>query len=72
LKATQTFNLPEENSEFSDAVHGGEWKSVCWQMDEELRKVIKYGDDEKNSLQAQAWRSKLHALIEQYSLNLWD
>jgi hypothetical protein len=73
MKATLTFNLPEESAEFADAVHGGEWKSVCWQIDEELRKVIKYGDTEKNSsLHAQAWRNKLHELIEQYGLNLWD
>jgi len=45
MKATLEFNLPEDKPEFNNAIKGGDWKHVCWEMDQYLRKEIKYNDD---------------------------
>ena len=42
MKAILEFNLPEDQPEFNNAIKGGDWKHVCWQMDQHLRKEIKY------------------------------
>jgi hypothetical protein len=45
MKATLEFNLPEDQPEFNTALQGSDWKHVCWEMDQLLRKHIKYDDD---------------------------
>ena len=45
MKAILEFNLPEDQPEFNNAIKGGDWKHVCWQMDQLLRKELKYNDD---------------------------
>ncbi len=47
MKAILEFNLPEDQPEFNNAIKGGDWKHVCWEMDQLLRKHIKYGEDLK-------------------------
>jgi len=44
MKAILEFNLPEDQPEFNTALKGGDWKHVCWQMDQYLRKTIKYDE----------------------------
>jgi len=44
MKAILEFNLPEDQPEFNNAIKGGDWKHVCWQMDQYLRKRVKYDD----------------------------
>lgn len=41
MKAILEFNLPEDQPEFNNAIKGGDWKHVCWQMDQYLRKTVK-------------------------------
>lgn len=43
--ATLTFNLPDEEMEFSQAVNGSSWQHLCWEVDQLLRAKIKYADD---------------------------
>jgi hypothetical protein len=45
MKAILEFNLPEDQPEFNNAIKGGDWKHVCWEMDQLLRKHIKYNED---------------------------
>ena len=47
MKAILEFNLPEDQPEFNNAIKGGDWKHVCWEMDQFLRRHIKYDDDLK-------------------------
>lgn len=47
MEAILKFNLPEDQPEFNNAIKGGDWKHVCWQMDQLLRKHLKYDDDLK-------------------------
>jgi hypothetical protein len=69
-KATITFNLPEEQSEFNDAVHASDWKSVVWDMKQELRKYWKYSEDEHEIKLATELSVYLNALLNDYGVSL--
>lgn len=43
-KATLSFNLPEERSEFTAAVEGQAARSLIWEIDQHCRGLIKHGD----------------------------
>lgn len=42
MKVTIEFDGIEEQEELQSAIDGGKWKSLVWEIDQELRKVIKY------------------------------
>jgi hypothetical protein len=44
MKAKLTFNLPEEQEEFNDAINGNAFKAVIWELDKHMRSQIKHGD----------------------------
>lgn len=44
MKATLTFDLPDENTEFKLAINGHNYYSVLWNVDQKLRGLIKHGD----------------------------
>jgi hypothetical protein len=46
MKATLEFNLPEDQPEFNNAIKGGDWKHVCWEMEQYLRRNTKYASDD--------------------------
>ena len=46
MKATLEFNLPEDQPEFNNAIKGGDWKQVCWEMEQYLRRNTKYTSDD--------------------------
>ena len=48
MKGILEFNLPEEEEEFRAAQDGGAWKSLVWDLNEELRKWQKYGKDNRD------------------------
>ena len=48
MKGILEFNLPEEEEEFRVAQDGGAWKSLVWDLNEELRKWQKYGKDNRD------------------------
>ena len=45
MKAILEFNLPEDKVDFDLATKAYNLWHVCWQMDQYLRKEIKYNDD---------------------------
>ena len=45
MEAILKFTLPEDQPEFNTAIKGSDWKHVCWQMDQYLRKRVKYDED---------------------------
>ena len=49
MKAILEFNLPEDQPEFNNAIKGGDWKHVCWEMDQWLRVQYKYMPDDEYS-----------------------
>jgi len=48
MKAILEFNLPEDQPEFNNAIKGGDWKHVCWEMNQYLRRNTKYAPDDTN------------------------
>jgi hypothetical protein len=44
MKATLTYNLPDEQFEFDAAVKGVKAQSILLEMDQEMRAIIKYQD----------------------------
>ena len=44
MKAILEFNLPEDKVDFDLALQGSDWKHVCWEMDQYLRKRVKYDE----------------------------
>jgi hypothetical protein len=71
-KATITYNLPDEQDDFNNAVHASDYKAVIWDLDQKLRAKIKY-DDTLNESSASAYqdaRDMLRGLISDYGVTL--
>ena len=64
MKATLTYDLPEEQEEFKLACDGVKWSLVAWDLDQWLRSEIKY--QEQNKLQPA--RDKLYEFVDKYEL----
>jgi hypothetical protein len=48
--ATLTFNLPEEQHSFNNAVHADDMSSALWDIQIAVRAVFKHGDVTKDRL----------------------
>ena len=44
MKATIEFNLPEDEEQFNAANKGMDWALLAWDIDQLLRKKLKYGN----------------------------
>jgi hypothetical protein len=51
MKATLTFNLPEERYEHARAIHAMEAFSVMHDIDQHLRSVVKHGEGRYESVE---------------------
>ncbi len=49
MKATLTFDLPEETNEFKLAVRGGEYWGVLWDLTASLRRKVNKGEHDYKS-----------------------
>jgi hypothetical protein len=49
MKATLSFNLPEESIEHLDALHGYEWKAIVMDLHRIARNSIKHGHSYKQA-----------------------
>jgi hypothetical protein len=73
MKATLEFN---EESELLDAVNGYKWRLVVWELDQDLRGIVKhgyFGNREATDAEiemADYCRTKLRELISDDGLNL--
>ena len=76
MKVTIEFDGFEEKEELRNALDGDKWKGVVWEMDQELRKITKYGfigqreatEQERES--AERFREDIRRLLEEWNLNL--
>ena len=60
MEAILKFRLPEEAAEHLQALNGGKWAGVVWELDKSLRPGLKYGHDWKTADEAlEAIRTKL-------------
>jgi len=71
MKATLTFNLPEENDEFILATRGSNLYRAIWDYDQELRKLLKYGDLPADLYDLyEKIRTQLHDHLEAHDVSL--
>ena len=76
MKVTIEFDGFEEKEELREALDGYKWKGLVVDLEEELRKITKYGfvdnreatEQEKDS--ADLLRKELRRLLEEWNLNL--
>ena len=76
MKVTIEYDGNEENEELRTALDGHKWKGIVWDLDQELRKITKYGfvgqreatDQERES--AEMLREELRRLLAEWNLNL--
>lgn len=76
MKATITFDLndSEDRAKHKLITHIDEITFVLWQLDEHLRRIVKY-DETKSEEYKTAYhdiREKLHKLLNEYTLTIED
>ena len=74
MEAILKFNLPEDQPEFNNAIKGGDWKHVCWEMDQYLRKHIKY-DESLSEEQLRVYegvREELYGFMVENKVDLYE
>lgn len=72
-KATLTFNLPEEQSEFDLANNASKYYSVLWDLDQYLRNFVKYPSDREDPILTDTMakvRDELWNLMNEHNLDL--
>jgi hypothetical protein len=74
MKAKLKYNLPDEQSEFEDAVNGSKWKTSMWELDQWLRAQYKYMPDAEYSEAAynayEKSRERLFEILNENGLSL--
>ena len=64
MKATLTFNLPDDNSDFLLAQRGKDYYSYLWDLDQDLRSWLKHGHQFKSIDEAlERIREELHEQV---------
>ena len=73
MKAILEFNLPEDKVDFDLALQGSDWKHVCWEMDQYLRKELKYSDEKsfEELKLLQEVRDELYRFINENNVDLY-
>jgi hypothetical protein len=71
MKAILEFNLPDEQSDFDNAVDGYKWSLVAWELDQHLRSQLKYNDEltEEQHDTCQEIRDKLWDILGDKNLS---
>jgi hypothetical protein len=71
MKASLTFKLPEEQTEFDTAIQAGAAKGVLWDFAQQLRSWRKYHNDFKSGSDAlETITEEFYRLINQYNVNI--
>ncbi len=74
MRAWLEYTLPEETIEFTEALQGGNYLTVIQELDEELRRFLKYDSDGRHTeyLMAIGWvRERLLELMDDHSLQFY-
>jgi hypothetical protein len=74
MKVTIEFDGIEEFDDINDALNGYKWKSVVWDLDQELRRYLKYDDtiDEKTYDVVEKIRGFLRESVHDNGVSLND
>lgn len=70
-KAILEFNLPEEQSEFNDAISAARVKSMLWDFSQQLRSWDKYHHDFKDADDAlDKTREQFYRLLNEHNVEI--
>ena len=73
MKAIIEFNLPDDQTDFEDAVNGSKWAHAMWKLDQHLRSQTKHPPD---TMSEDTWkalddtREKLYEILNENALKL--
>ena len=71
MKATLTFNLPEDQVEFDTAIQASAAKSMLWDFAQQLRSWRKYHNDFTNDSDAlDKITEEFHRLLTEHNVNI--
>lgn len=70
MKAILEFNLPEDELDLSNAINGNKFKLILWDMDQHLRSIVKYSENEEEVRVAEELRDKLQEYFSQYNISI--
>ena len=70
IVATLTFTLPDDAYEHRCALDGSRWHSFVCRLDESMRQIEKYGNDEKDADRAAWARALLRNALHEEGLEL--
>ena len=70
MKATITFNLPEEEHEYRNAVEGAKMRSILWDVDQWLRAKLKYEELSDGNVAFKETRDHLRRLLIEENVDL--
>ena len=70
MKAILEFNLPEDELDLSNAINGNKFKLILWDMDQHLRSIAKYSENEEELRVAEELRDKLQEYFSQYNISI--
>jgi len=71
MKAKLTFNLPEDQDEFDNAINGSKAHLALWQISQNIRAIWKYSDltDEQFKI-VEKIRDEFYEVINEHGINL--
>lgn len=70
MKAILEFNLPEDELDLSNAINSNKFKLILWNMDQHLRNMVKYSENEEEVRVAEELRDKLQEYFSQYNISI--
>jgi len=71
MKATIEFDLPDEQEDLERCIHSLDWALTVHDLDQELRKFLKYGHTFKTPDDAlETIRQRLFDILEEHNINL--
>ena len=72
MKATLTFNLPDDQHEYDFANNGSYYYSVIWDFDQFLRSEVRYNENitEAERDYAEMLREKLREILDENNVKL--
>ena len=68
MKANLEYNLPEDQEQFNVASKGMEWALLAWDLDQMVRKLVKYRPEEYDIKTLEHIKDELRDLMEERGL----
>ena len=70
-RAVLVFQIPEEQIEHADAVHGGEWRAIVEELYELARTKSKHSEDHAERIQWEHVEDEISKAVQARGLEMW-